>query len=498
MDLINPLLTAVVLHVPIGLYSLPVPLRTILVAAVVVVAASFGLIYVAPPRVREEAADAGVPVARWLVALLTTLGLAYLVFVITVAILGRQGLAALNAASLLFWVWTIPLLPIAHCFIGGMYEVSNPFAFIARVLSGGRRLANADKILRRLGYWPAVVMMFLLVEGEGISEVVQNPALLGVAAVLYLCFQVVMGVLLGEEWYQGGEVFHAITALASTIAAVGLRRDSKGRVRFLVGFNPARFLPVGPGRVPLITLWLGGVLADGVRATPLWRVLILPRTQPIFEQMGKFAGVDLGSASEVTLEVIFTWIAFAIFFWVFVGLASLLSAAGSEDPFARDRLRRVAEIVSPALIPIALAYLFAHNLTQLLAVGPLIATARDASASQLGALTQDQIRHLSPGVVWWLQAGTIVLGHVIAVIMAHARLAQSIKPRKLVAVPPEPVLASDWTRPSGASRVAPALVVTRRVEDAALRADLGWLSAMLIYTATSLWILAQPITASGR
>jgi hypothetical protein len=31
---------------------------------------------------------------------------------------------------------------------------------------------------------------------------------------------------------------------------------------------------------------------------------------------------------------------------------------------------------------------------------------------------------------------------------------------------------------------------------AVLLADLGWLSAMLIYTATSLWILAMPITAS--
>jgi hypothetical protein len=31
----------------------------------------------------------------------------------------------------------------------------------------------------------------------------------------------------------------------------------------------------------------------------------------------------------------------------------------------------------------------------------------------------------------------------------------------------------------------------------AVRADLGWLSAMLIYTATSLWVLAQPITNAG-
>ena len=36
--------------------------------------------------------------------------------------------------------------------------------------------------------------------------------------------------------------------------------------------------------------------------------------------------------------------------------------------------------------------------------------------------------------------------------------------------------------------------VVQRDRRLAIRADLGWLSAMLIYTATSLWVLAQPIT----
>jgi hypothetical protein len=72
--------------------------------------------------------------------------------------------------------------------------------------------------------------------------------------------------------------------------------------------------------------------------------------------------------------------------------------------------------------------------------------------------------------VWWVQVVAIVLGHVIAVVMAHARISHDTE--------------------GGADS-------TMRSRDLALRADLGWLSAMLIYTATSLWILAQPITATG-
>ena len=460
----------VLAHVPIGSYSLPIPLGVIALAAVVVVAASFLGIYLLRPRPTPEDDDAGVVIPGWVITLLSLFSLAVIAFIAWVGITGRQGLAALNASSLLFFIYIIPLLPIAHVVIGGVYQISNPFAFVARLLSGGRRMQNAGEILKRLGYWPAVIGLFLLVMAESIPEIVQNPTVLGVMTLIYFGFQVFMGVLLGDEWYEGGDVFHAMTSLASTIAPLALRRDSNGRARFVGGFNPARFLPVMPGREALVTLWLAGVLADGVRATPLWKLTIAPAVTPTFEQMGKFAGVDIGAAAEVTLEIVFTWLAFAVFFWLFVLVASVFSAEVTKrDGTQRSELRRMAAIVSPSLIPIALAYLFAHNLTQIEAVGPLIITARNAAPSQLGGLIQDQIRGISTALVWWPQAGAIVIGHIIAVVMAHTRLNQ----------------ASEREAPEVRHRVA-------------LNADLGWLTAMLIYTATSLWILYQPISNSGR
>jgi len=489
---------AVLAHVPIGLYSLPVPLGTILLAAVVVVGASFGLIYLRPPRVNEETADQAAEVPPPVVWLLRAALVAYFAFVIYVGWFGRQQLAALNAASLLFWVYTIPFLPIAHIFVGGMYEVGNPFAALARVLSGGRTLPNADAILRRLGYWPAVAMLFLLVFAESITEIVQRPAILGIGLLVYATAQVIMGVLLGDGWYDGGDVFQAMTALASTIALCALKRDASGRVHLIVGFNPARFLPAATGREALITLWLAGVLADGVRATPIWRVLILPRVAPSFESMGVVAGINSGPAAEITLEIVFTWIAFGLFFWVFVALATQLARYAAEKRGSPVSLssRQVAAIVSPSLIPIALAYLFAHNLTQILVVGPLIISARNAPAAALGPLTFQEISHISPGLVWWTQVSAIVVGHVLAVVMAHARLNQALPSAQA-----EPATAAATRRgrqPRYASVGALAARPTRRLHDSAFLADLGWLSAMVIYTATSLWILAQPITASGR
>jgi hypothetical protein len=212
--------------------------------------------------------------------------------------------------------------------------------------------------------------------------------------------------------------------------------------------------------------------------------------------MGRWGGINVGDATEITLEIVLTWIAFGLFFWLFVVVASVLSAwrgpQPHQDPFDRERIRRVAMIVSPSLIPIAVAYLLAHNLTQLLVIGPLIVAARDAPVSQLGVLVQEQIHHVNPSWVWWVQVTAIVIGHVMAVVMAHARLAYGLEP----APSPAPKAKARRRAQHTAQAAEPRRGIPGEARTEVLLADVGWLSAMLIYTATSLWILAMPITTS--
>jgi hypothetical protein len=438
------------LHAFIGRFDLQVPLSTVLLAAAAVVAASFGLIYLIPARAERPDRDRAV-VPRPIVMTLQGFALAYLAFMVVIGVFGRQQ-TVLNSAVILFWVITLPVLPLLHCIVGGMYEVANPFALLARLATSGASARKPhDLRLDRLGYWPAVVMLFLLFWFELALRVVPStPVALGILTLVYTAGQVAMGAWLGEGWYRGGDVFQAITTLASTIATVAIHRDQKGFVRLRTGFHPARFLPEGGGREALITLWLAGVLADGVRVTPIW-TFVTDHTKAVAGSLGTLGSVDLGDLLLDSSEILFTWLAFATFFWVFAHFAAAMSRRDS---------REFRKIVAPSLIPIALAYLLAHNLTQLIVIGPLVTGVAD-EGSAARALTVNA--HLvAPAVVFWVQVVAIVIGHVLAVIMAHARLARVEKNTSL-----------------------------------AIRADLGWLSAMLIYTATSLWVLAQPITNSG-
>jgi hypothetical protein len=305
-------------HVPIGQYNLQVPLAVVLIAAMAAVAASFLLIYLAPPKARaeEETGPALPGLVPWS---LTAVGVVYLGFILYVGLFGRQTTAVLNGAAILFWIWTVPVLPLLHCFVGGMYEVGNPFMRAATLLSGGRSLANAEAILARLGYWPAVIELLVLIWTESIAEAVQSPAFLGLATLAYIGLQVGMGALLGPGWFRGGDLFHVITSLAGTIAPVALRRDAAGVVRLVRGFHPGRFLPPARGREALITLWLAGVLADGVRATPPWKAFYAA-SQQTRESMGQLGPLDGGEVIYLTIEIMVTWAIFAAFFWAFAYL----------------------------------------------------------------------------------------------------------------------------------------------------------------------------------
>lgn len=455
-----------VLHVFVGRYGLPVPLGLVLVAAVLVVGASFLLIYLAPPAIHDDEESAGAEAPGWLAPGLTGFWSALIAFIVLEGLFGRQEQLLFNPGAVLFWIWALPLVPFLHCLVGGLYEVSNPFAALTGRLSSRPLLANADRILKRLGYWPALVQLLVIIWGESVEFVAQSPRMLAVLALSYVLAQVAGGLLLGRGWYPGGDVFQAVTGLASTIAPVALRRRPGGAVGFVSGFNPSRPLPWRPGREALITLWLAGVLADGLRQLPAWRAAIAPGLTSLIQAVNSSIGLEADDAVTITVEIAVAWMGFSYFFWFFSIVAAWLSAGGARKDLSR-RVNRVSDAVAPSLIPIALAYLFAHNLTQILVIGPMIVTTLGRPVSDLPRLYQDQLRLVSPAWVWWLQVAAIVAGHVIAVVVAHARLSRAF---------------DSPSRPGASGRRA------------ALPADLGWLTAMLLYTATSLWIIAQPIT----
>jgi hypothetical protein len=137
---------------------------------------------------------------------------------------------------------------------------------------------------------------------------------------------------------------------------------------------------------------------------------------------------------------------------------SRIFGGGGEAGF-----RQFAAAYAFSLVPIAIAYQMAHYYTYLLIQGQMIVS---LISDPLGwgwnlfgtAGFEPRYGIVGASFVWYSQVALIVAGHVIAVYLAH-----SISLRLL------------------------------RDPGRAFRSQLPMLVLMVLYTSTSLWILAQPI-----
>ncbi len=185
---------------------------------------------------------------------------------------------------------------------------------------------------------------------------------------------------------------------------------------------------------------LTGVTFDGLLETPLWLEIV--RLTPVTQTLGVIILPRL------------------LFFGIYLGFVELSRVLGGEGEAG---FRQFAAAYSFSLVPIAIAYQMAHYYTYLLIQGQMIIP---PISDPLGwgwnlfgtAGFEPRYGIVRAGFVWYSQVALIVAAHVLAVYLAHA-----ISFRLL------------------------------RDPGRAFRGQLPMLVLMVLYTITSLWILAQPI-----
>jgi hypothetical protein len=203
-----------------------------------------------------------------------------------------------------------------------------------------------------------------------------------------------------------------------------------------------------------VALALSTVTFDGFTGTPAWS-----RLENALYGALPFPGT-------VRLAVIGTMglIAFPVLFWgLYRGFAEWVARAGGSVDSTGD----VARAFVVSLVPIAIAYHLAHYFTYLLIQGqliiPLASDPLGVGWNLLGtARYRPDIGIVGARFAWYTAVIAIVVGHIIAVYVAHAI----------------------------ALRVFPDRV-------AAVRSQYPMLILMVGYTMISLWIIAQPIVETS-
>ena len=437
-------------------YDLPVPLVYFVTGGAAVVFLSFLLVLRREVAPAEAAAPGDGSYVERNHPVPAALGVLVLALLVVAGIIGSQEIPE-NIVPTAFWLILWIAVPISCGVIGDWTAWMNPFAVLARLADrdGLRRviLGSEEPVAWPvgLGWWPAVVIFFLVASGELIyNGWATRPIVTGVGLLVYALVSALAGLLFGTgPWLRRGEMF---SVLYSTWGRLGWWRFARpGRPGFLGGLEQ-EFEP-SVSRITFVFLLLMSVTFDGLLATPAWKRLEL-QLPPSFS-VGSARYVALAEAAFITM-VFLAWVVFGLF-----------SRAVREVGRLSGPVTRTVVALIPSLLPIAFGYLVAHNFDYLLVNGQLLIPLAGnpfgiAGWHWLPAPFNDSYainrQPVPASAIWYFQVALIVLVHIAAVVVAHRHLAR----------------------------------VTRTRVDAQ-RSEWPWIVAMVAYTMTSLWLLAQPI-----
>ena len=475
--------TPVSAHAIGDVFTLPVPLSLYLAGAGLAVAASFAVsVLVVRPGGTAPAyptLPVGAGTAKATSVLLQVLGLVWWLGTIVSGYL-LDPISQLPAV--LFWIGIWVGLPIATMLLGNPWPSLSPFRTLFGLLERLARVLGLDRLDAGVTYpawlarWPAVAFLFAAVWCELILPDSQNPRAVANLLTSYTLLTLIGMLLFGRiAWLRNAELFEVLLGWFGRAGPLGRRVvDANACEGCTEQCNPARCVDcpecavaAEPGeRRPELRPWfagltevrragwtdavfivlvLAGVTYDGLAETAFMGGLLNPIFVALFPVLGALPTVFVVQ----TGALLAVWLLFLTAF----AIAARLTRALHDPGRGAEPLGSTMGSYAVSLLPIAAGYLIAHYLT--LAIQGVL-WLPELLANPLSSVAP-LLDWMPVSAIWYLSVGAIVLGHVVAVVLAHRHALREAASR--------PVLAG-----------LPLVIL------------------MVGYTVLSLWIIAAPIT----
>ena len=413
--------------------------------------------------------------------------------VIATGLFGDQTPSSNFAPTFVWIIWWVGM-GFVVALVGNLWTLINPWKILFEWAEGlyrksrpGSHLSLMRPYPQNWGVWPALLLFLSFTWIQ--DAFVQSPLPNRVALMTMIYSAITLGgmVIFGKyQWLRHGEAFSVVFSFLAKFAPTEVRVRDPGvcsscdeeclppngecvNCYECFSRSETKELNIRPFAIGLaanenktndvlamVVLLLATVTFDGFSATQIW-VDIQTYSVDIFINVANGADFN-GRTIADSLGVLFFPVAFLVIYLTF---SSLISGSAGSDKSAVE----VARTFAYSLIPIALAYNIAHFITFLLIQGQLIIPlASDPFGYGWNLLGtegyQINIGVINARILWYLSVGLIVVGHIMAVYLAH-------------------------------------LISLRTFQDraTAISSQYPMLMLMVIYTVVSLWTIAQPIVA---
>ncbi len=478
-------------------YDLPVPLNFFLLGAAATVAFSFVVIGIfvrvrpgetSYPRLnllRIPVLGAAVTRPAFTIPLRLA-ALAIFVLVTATGFFGTSQPIANMSPTFVWIIWWVGMGYVA-ALVGNVWYVLNPwkisYEWVRAIVSRGDERDPPFAYPEEWGSWPAVALFVAFAWVENVYAGAAQPFRLAILISLYSAVTWAGMAAFGKHvWLRHGEAFTVLFGFFARFSPTEVRvaddyrcqscslecgLGSEGCIDCYECFEHAdpgdRELNLRPFAVGLalpqrastsvaafVVLALATVTFDGFQDTSTWVT--------IQQNLGDWIS-ELGGDPEGLIDTIGLVAVPLLFMAVYLGFSWAIGRLSGAESTAGE----TAKIFVFSLVPIALAYNLAHFISLLAIQGQLIIPlASDPFGSGWDIFgTVDyttKLNVVNAKFIWYISVIAIVFGHIVSVYIAH-------------------------------------LIAMRTTPDhsKALKGQYPMLALMVTYTASSLWIIGQPI-----
>ena len=458
-------------------YDLPLPLEVFIWGGAVAVLISFGIIalfthHTPIPNAYPRLNLINNPIGKVLTHPITTgliraLFTTFFILIIAAGFLGHQS-PLRNISIVMVWVVAWVGLAFICALFGNFWALINPWNSLFRYAENIRKKLDGGELSLNkpypipLGYWPAFIFFFSFAWLEINWSEASVPSSVAAALSIYTALNFLGMFVYGRDvWLKHGECFTVVYTLFAKFSITEGKMTDETTEWFLRPPGVGLRNHGAPTNIPslslmlFILLLLSTVTYDGFTETNTFKDATLTYYYFFQDITGKgFAETALSLADTIGLLVF--PILFVAVYLFFISMIAFMDGETSD-------ILKLARIFVFSIIPISISYHLSHYIS-LLAIEGQLALRLASDPFGFGwdlfgtAADKANIAIINAKFVWYFSVILIVLGHIVAVYIAHAEAIRFYEHRYRALVSQIPMLV-----------------------------------LMVGYTMLSLWIIAQPI-----
>lgn len=477
-------------------YDLPIPLNYFLVGSSITIITSFILIGI---LVKQQNISnifnqnfllknsIFSTLSRIILKILKIISIVLFLLTIISGLIGTQDPYENFSVTFVWIIWWVGM-GYVNAIIGDIWNNINPwkiiFEFFEDNFSNVKNYSPIFKYPKKLDAWPAVFLFLLFAWLENIFDT-STPYKLSNLIIIYSIITWIGMLIYGKyTWIEYADPFSKFFKIMSKFSISEIKIlditnckscefnclennecidcyscqeistiDNKILKLRLPGMGLIKTQNITMATSIFVLCQLATVSFDGIVETPFW----------VTVQIHIFSFVSLIGPNTVsninTLGLILFPIIFIMLYSLFIWYIYLFSGKTLDTIYIFKKF-------TLSLIPIALAYHFAHYLSYILIQGqyiiPLLSDPFGNGLNLLGSTNYTiNISIINAKIAWFISLISIISGHIISILVAHIIALKIFKTQNI-----------------------------------AVRSQYPMLFLMVFYTALSLWIIAQPIVES--